>query len=88
MPVALNCWVWVWLTDELEGATAMDCSVIELTTTRLLLGLETLPMVAVICEVPAETPVARPVLTPTVATLGFEEFHIAPVVIFLVLPSL
>ena len=85
--MAVNCWVFDGLIDGLEGVTAMDCRVAAVTV-RAPLGLTTLPSVAVICEVPAVTPVARPVLVPMVATALLEEAQVTVVVMFLVLPSL
>jgi hypothetical protein len=57
-------------------------------TVRESLGLTTLPSVALISEVPAVTPVARPVLLPMVATAVLEEAQVTEVVMFLVLLSL
>ena len=83
----MNCWVCDGLIDGLEGVTAIDCRVIAVTV-RESLGLTTMPRVAVISEVPAVTPVARPVLAPMVATAVLEEAQVTEVDMFLVLPSL
>lgn len=47
-----------------------------------------LPWTAVIRDVPAISPVARPVFTPMLATDGVPDAHATPVVIFGVVPSL
>ena len=48
----------------------------------------TLPCVAVICVLPALSPVARPVAGPIVATEEFEDAQVTLVVMFLLLLSL
>ena len=46
------------------------------------------PSVAVICEIPAATPVARPVFAPMVAIVALDEAHVTVVVMSFVEPSL
>jgi hypothetical protein len=57
--------------EGLAGVTPIDTRVAAATVTPALAVLP--PKVAVIVEVPADTPVTRPVLTPTVATVGAAE---------------
>ena len=70
------------------GDTAIDCREMDLMTVRASAGLTTLPSVAVICEVPAAMPLAKPVFMPMAATAVLEEAQLTLVVMFLVLPSL
>ena len=51
-------------------------------------GLAMLPCVAVICVVPAATPVARPVVELIEANAVFEDFQVTAVVMFFVELSL
>ena len=52
----------------------------ELITVRVTAGLGVLFCVAVICDVPTVTPVAKPVFNPIVATGMVPEAHVALVV--------
>jgi hypothetical protein len=57
-------------------------------TVRVTAGLLTLPWLALTCEVPVPTPVAKPELAPIVATDKFEEVQATLAVMFCVLLSL
>ena len=57
-------------------------------TVKVMAVLATLPCVAVIREVPAPVPTAKPVLVPIVATEAVAEVHVTFVVMFCVLSSL
>src|SRR5579862_6757300 len=82
VPVAVNCCVAPLAIEGLAGATAMDCRV-GAVTVNVTAGLTTLPKVAVICEVPTPTPVARPgVVELNVATDGVWEPQVTLAVMF------
>jgi hypothetical protein len=73
--------------DGFVGDTAIDCKAIAFTVSVSAV-LTTVPSIAVTWVAPAATPVAKPVVGPTVATDGLEDAQVAVVVMFLVLPSL
>ena len=62
----MNCWFVPAAIDGLAGVTAMLCRVAEVTV-RTVEPL-TRPSVALMLDVPAATPWARPVVAPIVAT--------------------
>ena len=66
VPVATNCWVAPAAIDGLAGVTAMLCrlAAVTLRTVEPLMR----PSVALMLDVPAATPWARPVVAPIVAT--------------------
>lgn len=83
--MAVNCCVRPLATDGLVGVTAMETNVAAVTV-RVAAGLVTPPDAAVIFDVPAVAPVAVPVVL-IVATAGVDEFQVAVLVRFCVLPS-
>jgi hypothetical protein len=82
LPVAVNCWVNPATIDGFAGVTAIDWSAAAVTVVLP----ETVPDVAVIVEMPAETPVAIP-LASTVTIAVADEVHCADAVISCVVPS-
>jgi hypothetical protein len=66
-----SCCVVAICSTEEAGDSAIDTKVAAATVTPVLAVLP--PKVAVIDEVPADTPVTRPVLAPIVATAGAAE---------------
>jgi len=84
VPVAVNCWVVPTARLGLAGVTAIDCKVA--TVTVRVVVPETLPRVAVMIEVPAATPVARPPVE-IVATEEVAEAQVTEAVMALVVPS-
>lgn len=87
VPVAVNCCRVPSGMDALVGVTAMEVR-LALVTVRVAVE-KTLPEVAVMIEVPAATPRARPgtPLTLMVATAGLPEVHWTEPVMFCTLPS-
>jgi hypothetical protein len=84
VPVAVNCVVAAMAIDELLEVTAIDSRVG--VTVSGIVPL-TVPEVAVIVVLPTATPVARPTVL-IVATLEAEDFQVAELVRFCLLPSL
>jgi hypothetical protein len=68
VPVAFSCWVLPLKTEGFAGVTPIDTKVAVATVTPVLAVWPS--KMAVIGELPADTPVTRPVLAPTVATAG------------------
>lgn len=85
VPKAVNCRDVPAAIERLDGETAMDFNVAEVTV-RVTTGLVTPPMAAVICVDPAASPRTEP--APTLAIPGFEEFQSALPVTFCAVPSL
>ena len=77
--VAVNCLLPLAAIENVAGATAMDTTVAAVTV-KVAAGDVTPPKVAAIAEVPAVTPVARPVCNPTSATPGVPEAQLAEAV--------
>ena len=84
MPEAANCLVSPSGTLGLAGVTDMEDRIAEVTV-RVVVP-ETLPEVAVMADVPAATPVARPLLF-TVAADIFDEVQVTCPVISWLVPS-
>jgi hypothetical protein len=82
--VAVNCRVKALMTLGLAGVTVMELKVTAVTVKVVF--PDTLPEAAVMTEVPAETPVARPPAL-TVATPVVPEDQIAEAVRFCEVPS-
>ena len=85
--VAVNCLLPLAAIENVGGVTAIDTTVAAVTV-KVAAGEVTPPKVAVIAEVPAATPVARPVFNPTSATVGVPEFQVADAVTLMDEPSL
>jgi hypothetical protein len=83
--VAANCCVAPVRMEGFVGVTAMDCNVAAVTVSVVEPAI--VDDVAVIVEVPAAEPVARPAAV-IVAVAAFDELHVAVVVRFWVVPSL
>jgi hypothetical protein len=58
IPLAANACVWPVATDAVAGVTTIDVSIAEVTVATAVPVLD--PMVAVIDELPAATPVTKP----------------------------
>ena len=84
IPVAVNCWVMPEAMLEVEGVTAMEERVAEVTVSRADVFTE--PAVAVIAVWPEATLVAIP-LEPMAATAGREVVQLTDVVRFCWVPS-
>jgi len=82
VPVAKNCWM---APTGMDGTTATDDKLAEVTVSTVF--PEKFPDVAVMIVGPTATAVARPVLRPTVATDGLDEFQLTSVLISWVDPS-
>ena len=85
VPVAVNCCVPPAATDGFTGVTAIELSVAAVTVS--VVEPVTLPLVALIVEVPAFNALARPEAL-IVAVVVLEDAHVAVVVRFCVVPSL
>jgi hypothetical protein len=85
VPVAVNCCVRPLAIEALAGVTAIDCSVAAVTVSTV--EPEIAPDVALMVDVPAEAPVAKPPAV-IVATAGVAELHVTLPVRFCVLLSL
>ena len=85
--VAVNCSVPLAAIANAAGVTAIDTTVAAVTV-KVTAGEVCPAKVAVMVEVPAATPVARPVVDTTVATLGVPDFQIADAVTLMDEPSL
>jgi hypothetical protein len=77
--IAVNCLLPFAAMEKGAGVTAIDTTVAAVTV-KVVAGEVTPPKVAVITDVPAATPVARPVFNPISATPGVAEFQLAEVV--------
>jgi hypothetical protein len=85
VPVAVNCREVPAAIERLDGVTAMDFRVAEVTVT-VTAGLVAPPIAAVICTDPVEPPRTRP--APTLAIPELEELQVALEVTSCVVPSL
>lgn len=88
VPIAVNCCNVPSGMDGLVGVTAIEVTVAPVTVKVAF--AKTLPEVAVITDVPAASPMARPgaPFTLILATEGFPEVHCTEPVTFCTLPSL
>ena len=85
-PMAVNGSVVPLAIEALFALMVMDCSAAAVTVS--VIEFDVMPFcVALIALLPAATPVANPVAL-TVATEAFDEFHVAELLKFCVLPSL
>jgi hypothetical protein len=73
VPVAVNCCVFPAATDGFAGVTAIDTRVAFVTVS--VVDPTTPPLVALIVELPAFTPVAKPAAL-IVATVGVPDAHV------------
>jgi hypothetical protein len=85
VPMAVNCCVVSLAIDGLAGVTEMDTSGAAVTVNSVL--PEIVPDTAVIVEVPAATPVARPLVLSTVATAVVPDVQVTNVVMSNDVPS-
>jgi hypothetical protein len=85
--VAVNCLLPFAAMEIVAGVTAIDTTVAA-DTVRVLAGEVIPPKAAVIADVPAATPVARPLCNPINTTPGAAEAHVAEEVTSCGMPKL